>query len=279
MSRADAVSAGVILVCGFVIALAGRALGAMSLTEGVLRVEALVGAVMSVVGVVAVLWWILTLLVAVAADLVLRRGPSTAARLAQQCTPAVMRRLAAALLGVNLVALPTVAEAAPSETHAALRTSAADDPVRSAYGAAAAPSPVLESGSLLAEQSPAATASPSWSRVQVIRDASAHLGTDTPAAGDAEERASVSPGWKPAPMPVGGSMIVRTPTRPALGGIDVVVAPGDSLWSIVEHHLGPLSTAADIAEAWPAWYDTNRAVIGDDPSLLLPGQVLRAPQA
>ena len=34
----------------------------------------------------------------------------------------------------------------------------------------------------------------------------------------------------------------------------------------------------EIAQAWPAWFDANRAVIGEDPDLILPGQVLRAPE-
>ncbi len=53
---------------------------------------------------------------------------------------------------------------------------------------------------------------------------------------------------------------------------------GDSLWSIAARHLGPGASDAEIARAWPAWFAENRDVVGDDPDLILPGQVLRPPQ-
>lgn len=55
------------------------------------------------------------------------------------------------------------------------------------------------------------------------------------------------------------------------------VAPGDSLWSIAARHLPADSTNADVAAAWPRWYEQNRGVIGEDPDLIHPGQVLAAP--
>jgi hypothetical protein len=57
----------------------------------------------------------------------------------------------------------------------------------------------------------------------------------------------------------------------------VVVSPGDCLWSIAANELGQHATPSAIARRWPAWYATNRAVIGADPALLLPGQVLQSP--
>ena len=59
----------------------------------------------------------------------------------------------------------------------------------------------------------------------------------------------------------------------------VRVRPGDSLWLIAAHRLGPDASDADVAADWPRWYAANRAVIGDDPSLIEPGQVLQAPPA
>jgi nucleoid-associated protein YgaU len=58
----------------------------------------------------------------------------------------------------------------------------------------------------------------------------------------------------------------------------VVVAPGDSLWRIAAAELGPDATPADVAAAWPRWYAANRAAIGDDPGLIVPGLVLRMPE-
>ena len=57
----------------------------------------------------------------------------------------------------------------------------------------------------------------------------------------------------------------------------VVVAPGDSLWAIAARHLPPGATDAEIAAAWPRWYEANAATIGADPDVIRPGQVLVVP--
>lgn len=57
----------------------------------------------------------------------------------------------------------------------------------------------------------------------------------------------------------------------------VTVRRGDSLWSIVSRHLGPGASDVQVAHEWPRWYAANRAVIGDDPGLLVPGQQLSPP--
>lgn len=58
---------------------------------------------------------------------------------------------------------------------------------------------------------------------------------------------------------------------------EVTVANGDSLWAITAHEIGPDATDADIAQAWPRLYAANRAAIGSDPSLVLPGTTLTIP--
>lgn len=57
----------------------------------------------------------------------------------------------------------------------------------------------------------------------------------------------------------------------------VVVRRGDCLWDLVARHLGGDAPDAELAKAWPRWYAANRAVIGSDPDVLRPGQVLRIP--
>jgi nucleoid-associated protein YgaU len=57
----------------------------------------------------------------------------------------------------------------------------------------------------------------------------------------------------------------------------VTVAEGDSLWELAKRELGPHATNEQIAARWPEWYAANRQVIGTDPNLILPGQVLRVP--
>jgi resuscitation-promoting factor RpfA len=81
----------------------------------------------------------------------------------------------------------------------------------------------------------------------------------------------------------------------------VRVRPGDSLWAIAAAHLPapelttrhndgelvpdrlpahrlPQPSHAEIAAAWPRWFDLNRARIGDDPDLISPGTRLVVPR-
>lgn len=57
----------------------------------------------------------------------------------------------------------------------------------------------------------------------------------------------------------------------------VTVAPGDSLWSIVSHQLGPGANKSEIRAAVEAWYDANKEGIGADPNLIFPHQQLTPP--
>ncbi len=55
---------------------------------------------------------------------------------------------------------------------------------------------------------------------------------------------------------------------------------GDCLWRIAEDRLsetGTVPTDADVARAVDGWWSANTAVIGPDPNLILPGQVLLPP--
>ncbi len=105
----------------------------------------------------------------------------------------------------------------------------------------------------------------------------------TPGPGFSTTRRAIppQPGWTPSrpvqrPQPPADLVTGRSP---AAAAAEVVVHRGDTLWGIVRRQLGPDATDAEVAHAWPAWYDANRVVIGDDPDLLLPGQVLRRPSA
>lgn len=114
--------------------------------------------------------------------------------------------------------------------------------------------------------------------------------------------AGAAPGVLPtSPAPAAGAG--RTPTPgphpPAPAGFDrpalafqepyaaepelppelVVVHRGDTLWDLAAAALPPPASEAGIARAWPRWHAVNRAVIGTDPHLLHPGQVLHAPPA
>ena len=58
----------------------------------------------------------------------------------------------------------------------------------------------------------------------------------------------------------------------------VTVGLNDSLWSIAADYAGAAATDWEIAAAWPQWYELNRAVIGEDPAVLLPGTLLSIPE-
>lgn len=68
------------------------------------------------------------------------------------------------------------------------------------------------------------------------------------------------------------------PTGPT-AALERVVRPGDTLWGIAAATLGPDADNAAVAAQWPRWYAANRALIGADPNLILPGQRLVAPPA
>ncbi|MFC7580180.1 LysM peptidoglycan-binding domain-containing protein [Schaalia naturae] len=58
-----------------------------------------------------------------------------------------------------------------------------------------------------------------------------------------------------------------------------LVVPGESLWSIAADLVSPSAGDAGIARLWPAIHAANADLIGEDPSLIRPGQVLVIPQA
>ena len=59
-----------------------------------------------------------------------------------------------------------------------------------------------------------------------------------------------------------------------------MIVRGDCLWRIAEAALPAGNghpTDAEVARAVRAWWSANAAVIGSDPDLVRPGQVLHAP--
>jgi nucleoid-associated protein YgaU len=64
---------------------------------------------------------------------------------------------------------------------------------------------------------------------------------------------------------------------PGPSGAAVQVRAGDCLWLIAARRLGPGATPAQVAASWPAWYAANRSVIGADPRVVRPGELLVPP--
>ncbi|SNR89201.1 hypothetical protein SAMN04488107_0480 [Geodermatophilus saharensis] len=86
--------------------------------------------------------------------------------------------------------------------------------------------------------------------------------------------AATVPDWPAPPGPA-------APDRPGPTPADHVVLRGECLWSIagadLQARTGRHPTEAEVLTAVDRWRTVNAAVIGDDPDLLLPGQVLRPP--
>ncbi|TFV54039.1 hypothetical protein E4P41_20025 [Geodermatophilus sp. DF01-2] len=109
---------------------------------------------------------------------------------------------------------------------------------------------------------------------------------DWPAAGPEADPPTAPASDRPAP-PVPDRPTFATPAPvpdwPAPAPGHHVVLRGDCLWDIAAGDLarrtGTPPTDGEVASAVSAWWQTNADVIGPDPDLLLPGQVLRPPPA
>ena len=71
-------------------------------------------------------------------------------------------------------------------------------------------------------------------------------------------------------------LITAAPSRGAASEPPVrqLVYPGDSLWSISQRHLGPQASPQQIADEVERIFELNRDRIGEDPSMLMPGEEL-----
>lgn len=251
--RNDAAMAATILILGLSLAATG-----LNLTDRwhvaagrhqTPTFEDLLGFVATGVGLAIVAWWIAAFLLAVAAAVLQQSGKGRSASTTAKLSPAFMRRLAAAILGLNLVGIPL---------------------------ANAAPAPVEPAWSPDGRTTPSSVISAQWAPAPVP---TTHHSTLPSIESDPSK---IEPRWQPrAPATepgLLGSLPRRTAEKPASPGQrTVVVSRGDSLWSIAARQLGPMASDVDIALHWPKWYAANRQVIGDDPGLLVPGQILQPP--
>ncbi|MDT0213598.1 LysM peptidoglycan-binding domain-containing protein [Rothia sp. ARF10] len=242
-------------------------------------------------------WLLLGAVLEVLSHLPGRMG-ATAGRWADRLTPALARRVAAFLLGVGVGVA-----GGPSQAVGSSRELGASGDLGSSMSASTAPSPGFHPAARRGAQPvPSAGFEPSvppadrsapapgfeptaphGSRSGVARSAfPAAVTGATPAPTTPR-----TPGFTPsAPR-------VRKQADPTLLGArasgtdrpganrpdadEVVVRRGDTLWSIAAAHLGADAEDAEVARAWPRWFEANRDVIGDDPDRILPGQVLRVP--
>jgi LysM repeat protein len=167
----------------------------------------------------------------------------------------------------------------PTTTGAADQTAGAvrpDDGATPTMTESSASTPTAASGTVAADDPSTAS------------DASADLASEsaTPAFGAAADPAEsptspieepTSPIEEPASTAEEPPSVTSDATAPRADPARVTVRAGDSLWSIAADHLPAEATAAQIDAAWHEWYQANHDVIGDDPNLIRPGQVLAAP--
>ncbi len=244
----------------------------------------------AVVTVLGVLGWFALLWIAVGLLLVsVATTPGAAGRLADalatQVVPTALRRAATLALGLSVgtaavagtVAGPAMAGAALAGT-AGAGTSGADTAVTgpAVTKLARVTSAPPGSGGSAASRGAAPSSHPPGSSG----------GRTRPGAAPGEPRSSKSaaqeiPTRQGRPIATtdqaAGSAPVRLPGDGTAEADSVVVRLGDCLWLIAARRLGPQAGSAEIAHEWPRWYATNRRVIGDNPSVILPGQALAAP--
>lgn len=254
---ADAAMACVILALGVFLAFSGMAMLAQWRQSAArmqsLQLEEVLGGLSAGIGALIVAWWLVSMMMAVTCAGLQKTGHGRAAAAVGKASPAFMRRLALAALGLQLVAGPAVAQAAPVPSDTRI------------VSAAWAPTG-QQSGPVTAYSSPQWTATPETAQ-------------------ETAQAETVEPRWKPT-APLNDPRLLTSPqlrTAPAKGSFgltnQVAVVAGDSLWTIAARVLGPDASDLEIALDWPRWYEANRAAIGDNPDVLLPGQILQAPSA
>lgn len=292
--RADLAMTAAILLLGASLVFSGFSLlrlhwgtGATARTFGM---EELLAVSCAGAGAALLGWWLLALACALLAPVAKALGAVKMAALSEQVSPAFMRRLVTAVVGMNLLTAPLAqAVGAPAidprwQGGTVQTTPATALPSPSPALPTQATGAATDRGDILPTAPPEPVA-PQWVPHTAEIDPGALIRPSLrpgPAAdtgiSDGTGHAETSPA-SPAPVGADSDTGATASNFPAddTAGTDVVVKRGDSLWSIVAAALGPYSTDVDVAEAWPGWYRANRETIGADPNLILPGQVLHAP--
>ena len=253
LRSADAIAAAAVLLLGGALALIGWGFARRWQSTGTHRIigaEEILGLAAASAGTGLVAWWFLAVAGACAGTVLDRHGRTRAAAVSRKISPAFIQRLAVAALSAQLLTGPAA--------HAGVATGPEWLPTQ--------------------EQPFSPPTSPG-----------AATGISLNAAAGANEgpppRSMLDPGWRPAaPAPDPGMLAapgaraetVRNSARdPLLSAVTVLA--GDTLWDIAAQHLGPGASDVEIALQWPRWYEANRALIGQSPDVLLPGQILQPP--
>ena len=223
------------------------------------------------VGSVAATWLALSALVGLLYVAAARLGHRWRAgeALLDRAAPALVRRLARSAVGIGvgtgLALAPTAAlaadggETSPDSAPASVvldlgwQPASDDAPQPAAPAAPAGPGTHVDPGAVTA-----------------VTDADTTPLDGTP---DADARPDASPD---RPSTVSHDVLSAARGTPPDDGTRVVVR-GDTLWDIAAAQLGGSPSDADVLREMTRWHDANRDVLGADPDLILPGQVLRTP--
>lgn len=201
--------------------------------------ERLTGLVLGLLGAVIMAWLLVGTLLALLATLSTRSGHHRLGAKIARLVPGFLARLGAAAIGGSLL-LATSANAAPPPAPASQHLSGQPT------GCEATPT----------RQGP--------------------HGDPVDSGTTAAESTILSPGWLPQRISLPLQRLLGGDTRTSQ---EIVVLPGDTLWSIAARHLAPEATAGDIAESWPQWHAANRELIGSDPDRLAIGTILTRPES
>jgi len=276
--------------------------------SGATRPDDVLLALLGWVGLLLAAWLALGSLLAVAALLPGAAG-RTAAAVAERVTPVAVRKVLALALGASVGSLalpPTLVSVAGSgpvtrttdgsapriDAVASNRLAPGFAPTESTPGFLPTSDAARASGASASSAHaatrpaavPGAPAGPGYAPTDTDSDSAEAGSSRGSRAGStgAPARTTPGPGYVPTTPPAVHDaerprLLAPTPRRTTAAHDLVTVRRGDSLWSIAARHLGPGTSDAEIAWEWPRWYAANRAAVGDDPDLLVPGQLLRPP--
>ncbi len=210
---------------------------------------------------------------------------SACGALAERMTPAVYRRVARVALGISVAAGPVLG-ALPA--HAAT----VNQPTQAAAAAQLLPGldrpGSLDRAGTVDTQLPSGIQLPNLDRAGTV-DNQLPSGIqlpnlDRPGGSDIRDelpmpdRPTSSQAGLPNPeRPQTTDPVLRPPTRHVQAEEQYVVKRGDNLWDIARQHLPDGASNAEINREWHRWYYANRQVVGDNPDMVLPGQVLTPP--
>lgn len=226
--------------------------GSIGLTSegvsGLKAVEFLVASACAGTGALLAAWWFVALIGTAMTALGQRSRSVRLVRWGQALSPQFLRRVAASVLGLNLLVAPG-------------SWAGAEDP----SGIISAPVHHVTMSGQQATVPAASLPQPGW--LAVSREA--------PSGVPSVSGELPTPTWRPATPdpPVPGAGRQGRSTTPK----SVTVRAGDCLWDIAAEELGPYATDLEIDRRWRQWHRFNQPVIGADAHILAPGTVLQAP--